>query len=403
MTEKLYDRDPYLAEAPVKVLSCTRSKESWVLELDQTIFFARGGGQPCEAGTIGDAQVLDVYEENGHILHIVDRPVSEGDTTCRIDFAMRFDHMQQHLGEHIFSAVLEQLYGCRINILRIEADSSHIEIPVELTPEQLLAAQTETCRIIAQDLPVTCYFLTPEEAAAVAVRGRVSPHERIRMVKIGDNFDCNGCGGTHCRSTGEVEDFLLCGTKLVRGCFRIYFKCGTRAHDEADARTLPLLHLQTAYGVETLQQLKESAMACLERKNALEEQVLQLKQALLASDCTAYLAQSTAIGNHRFLALQLDDVDVKHLRAVCDAVTAEHDATFLFSVRHNSQSSLLFARTRSKTGPNLGTHLKNLVTTFEGRGGGSVILAQGMMPDTNASRQAFQQTADAVAAELKDC
>ena len=305
MTEKLYDIDPYLSETTAKVLSCTQIKEGWVLDLDRTIFFARGGGQPCEAGTIADAKVLDVYEENGRILHIVDRPVTEGDALCRIDFAMRFDHMQQHLGEHIFSAVLEKLYGCRINILRIEQDSSHIEIQAPLTPEQLLAAQAETRRVIAQDLPVTCYFLTPEEAAAAGIGVRAAAHERVRVVRIGEDFDNNGCGGTHCRSTGEVEDFLLCGTKLVRGCFRIYFKCGARARAEADARTLSLLRLQTVYGVETLQQLEESAAACLERKNVLEEQVLQLKQALLTSDSAAYLAQSTPVGQHRFLALLL--------------------------------------------------------------------------------------------------
>ena len=393
MTERIYLSDPYLTELGVCVLSSDKQADGFAAVLDRTICYPRGGGQPCEPAMLAGQPVLDCYEDTeGRIVHITARPVAPGAAGLTIDGDARLDHMCQHTGEHVLSKVIEQHFGSKISILRIEQDSSHIEIDRELTPEQLLAAQRESNRIIGKNLLIRSILASPQEAERRygVPAAKAEAHETVRVVEI-EGFDFNGCGGTHCRTTREVGELVILGVKRVRGQFRIYYQCGARAVREQDARLTALLELQAAFGAELLPELREKALKVLERKNHLEAENRALREHMLELDTERLLHRAERRGERLFAAAILEEGDTKHIKAVCDTAVAQEDLTALCAVKAGEHLSLIFARSKSKEPePNLGALLKELAAAHGGKGGGSAVLAQGMMPDTPESRAAFE-------------
>lgn len=397
MTIRLFDDAPALFEAQAQVLSCTPHDGGFAVVLDQTIFFPRGGGQPCDAGTLGGVPVADTYEENGDILHIVPQAVS-GAVELRIDSERRLELMRHHLGQHILSAVIDQTFGIPTVIARIEDAGPHIELVGPLSDEQLVHAQELARQVIARDLPVHTAYYTPDEAAKLSVRGKITPHERIRIVEI-QGFDRNACGGTHCPSTGGVQDLVITGTKSVRGVFRVYYAAGHAAQKARCDRAIALLGMQRALSCDNLPDFAAAQTALLARRDVLEVQNHALKDALLQSDISLWAARSRPLAQGRLACAVLNGGDVKHLRAVAEALCAEQPSALLFAVQQDDQFSLLLMRSKSKTGPNLGAHVKELCARLGGRGGGSPLLAQGMLPGGEDAEREILSAFDAIARE----
>ena len=397
MTTRLFDDEPGLFEARAQVLSCVPRDGVFAAVLDRTIFFPRGGGQPCDDGDIGGVPVSDVFEEQGDIVHLLPRPVS-GEVALRIDGERRLELMRHHLGQHILSAVIDQTFGVPTVIARIEDAGPHIELQSPLTDEQLITAQALAQQVIDRDLPVRAAYYTPDEASRMSVRGKITPHERIRLVEI-EGFDRNACGGTHCPSTGGVLDLLVTGTKSVRGVFRVYYAAGKAARKARLDRGLAVLSMQRALSCENLSEFAAAQQALIERRDALEAHNHALREQLLRSDTALWAELSRTLEQGRLAAAILDGGDVKHLRAVAEILCAEQPSALLFAVRQAGQLSLLFMRSKSKSGPNLGAFVKDLCARLGGRGGGSPLLAQGVIPGGEAAEQAVEEVFDAIARE----
>ena len=393
MTIRLFDDDPYRLSCSAQLLSCQPVKGGYAAVLDQTVFFPRGGGQPCEGGDINGVPVSDVYEEKSEILHILPQPLPPGPACVCIDGQARLRHMQYHLGQHILSAVIDKTFGVPTLIARIEAAGPHIELARPLDAAELVSAQELARQAIAQNLPVSASYYTPEEAAQIPIRGKITPHERIRLVTI-KGFDCNACGGTHCSATGEVRDLLITGTKEVRGAFRIYYAAGEDALAARQARSVAVLQMQQALGCDGLSQFESAFSSLIERKNALEEQNRALREALLVSDSALWASRCRPLRMGRFACALLDGGDIKHLRQVAESLCAEQPSALLFAVRQQSQLALLFMRSKSKEGPDFGRSVHDFCAQFGGKGGGSPILAQGMTPDTPDCEAAIQALFD---------
>ena len=166
-TEKLYYQDPYLTAFTARVLSCEKSKSGWAVVLDRTAFYPEGGGQPADHGTLGAVQVTDVHETKGVIFHTCDGPVEIGTQVAgAVDWPRRFDHMQQHSGEHILSGLLCSLYHCDNVGFHLGADTVTIDYNAELTWEQVMAAEKAANEVIWQDTPVDITFPAPDALAA---------------------------------------------------------------------------------------------------------------------------------------------------------------------------------------------------------------------------------------------
>ena len=255
---RLFYEDAYLKECVTDVLSAAPCKEGVAVTLKESLFHAQGGGQPADRGWIDGLPVLDVRERDGELLHVLPKaPSRETGVRCELDWDWRYDLMKQHTGQHVLSAVIEQLFRSSTNISRGEEFVNQIDLEHALTPGQLVQAQREANRILREGRAVNAFLVTPQELKAYLprIRHAVSPHESIRLVEI-EELDLMGCGGVHVKNTAEVELIKVLGAKNVagqkgaRGEMRVYFLCGDRVMQDYDAKNEAFYELSALLGCE---------------------------------------------------------------------------------------------------------------------------------------------------------
>ena len=173
MTEKLYYDDPFLMEFTAVVLACREEKNLWRVVLDRTAFYPEGGGQPADHGTLGGAAVSDVREKDGEIVHCCDRPLAVGETVeGRVDFARRFDFMQQHSGEHIVSGILCGMFHCDNVGFHIGHDLVTIDFNAELTADDVREVERRANQYIWEDHPLQVDYPSPAALEALEYRSK---------------------------------------------------------------------------------------------------------------------------------------------------------------------------------------------------------------------------------------
>ena len=385
-TERLYYRDAYRTEFSARVVD--RADDGRRLYLDSTVFYPTSGGQPHDVGTLGDARVTDVIDEDSRIAHVVDRAVDDDQVTGRIDWTRRFDHMQQHTGQHLLSAVFADLlhlntvsvhFGDEYSTLDLEGDTT-------LSPEKLARVERRANDVVAEARPVTVTF--EDAATAKGLRKASDRQGTLRIVSIPE-LDRSACGGTHVRSTSEIGAILVRGTERVRSSTRVQFLCGIRAIDRARADYLALAGIATALsaaprdvpGIVASQaaQLKESEQA----RRALEKQLAAHQVAALVAaapqDATG-LKTVQATGTTEILRVMAQDA-LKHPRVLF--IGAQDDGPGLV-VAATEDSSLDAAKL-----------LREALVAVGGKGGGSPRLAQGAAPAAQARDDAIRRITDA--------
>ena len=234
-TEKLYYENCRLAVFTARVLDCREREGGFAVLLDRTAFYPGGGGQACDTGTLGTAQVTGMSEENGEILHLCDRPLAPEDTVeGRIDWLPRFIRMQQHTGEHILSGLVHRKYGYHnagfhMNLERIQVDFDG-PIPVDALPELEKAVND----FVWQNLPVKCYVPGPEELETISYRTKRALPWPVRIVEV-PGADLCACCGVHVACTGEAGPVKLWSAVPFRGGTRLEMSCGIPALNHLNA------------------------------------------------------------------------------------------------------------------------------------------------------------------------
>ena len=276
--EKLYEDNPYLTRFSARVLSCVQGKKGWDVILDQTAFYPEGGGQPYDLGVLGDAQVLEVHEREGHVVHTCSAPLPVGEQVeGEIDWPRRFDLMQHHSGEHIVSGLAHAKYGCDNVGFHMGADVITIDFNVELTWEQVEALEAAANRYIWEDHPVQVTYPSPVELEHLDYRSKKALTGRVRIVSF-PGADVCACCGTHVSSSGQVGLVKLLSCQKFRSGVRIELVCGQRAFSylskvwEQNRQVSNLLSakpLETGAGV---QRLLDENQALKTRVHSLEEE-----------------------------------------------------------------------------------------------------------------------------------
>ena len=222
-TEKLYYLDPFMREFTAAVLSCEPGKNGCLVTLDRTAFYPEGGGQPADHGLLNGLAVTDVHEKDGVVFHTVEGNVEIGETvTGRIDWARRFDHMQQHSGEHILSGILCADYDCDNVGFHMGADTVTIDYNTDITWEQALAAEAKANAVIAADAACEITFPSPEELRKLDYRSKKALTGAVRIVRFPE-ADCCACCGTHVLRAGQV------GLVKILSCQSSARACGWRS------------------------------------------------------------------------------------------------------------------------------------------------------------------------------
>ena len=242
MTDRLYYQDCYLRDFPATVVET--AEDGRRVYLDRTAFYPTSGGQPFDTGTLGVANVLEVIDEEERVAHVLDAAVSPGEVVGHVNWTRRFDHMQQHSGQHLLSAVLEELFEIPTVSFHLGAETSTIDVTApSLTTVQIEQVEERCAEIVREARPLAITF---EDAAAdLGLRKESQRTGTLRVVAI-PGVDRSACGGTHVRTTAEIGPVLVRKTEKIRGNTRLEFVCGVRAlrQARADFRTLQELARQ---------------------------------------------------------------------------------------------------------------------------------------------------------------
>jgi alanyl-tRNA synthetase len=380
VTQRLYYNDCYLREFRARIVE--RADEGRRVYLDRTAFYPASGGQPFDLGTLGGVPVREVVDEEDRIAHVLEHPLEGAEIEGSVDWARRYDHMQQHTGQHLLSAVLSDLFGIPTLSFHMGAATSTIDIGAERLDSKRLEAIEERCaEIVAEARPVGISF---EEASSdLELRKASGRTGTLRIVSI-EALDRSACGGTHVRSTAEAGPIFLRKLDKVRGNVRIEFVCGLRAlrRARADFRTLSEISRSLSVPLEDTPAL---VAAQIERVKHLEKTCQRLaSEAAQHEGRELYEATSPDARGIRQVTLRgiIDDA----MRTRAQAFAQGPMAVFL-AVSEDPPSILLAASADS--GIHAGELVKSAVTAAGGRGGGNRALAQGRVATAAGLEQAM--------------
>jgi alanyl-tRNA synthetase len=374
MTARLYYEDPYLREFDADLIETVSHEGRTALVLDRSAFYPTSGGQPFDVGMFADVRVLEVVEtDDGQVLHVVDRAPSVTRLHGAIDWTRRFDHMQQHTGQHVLSAAFARLFDARTESFHMGADYSTIDLAREMSPAQIAKAEDEANRIVWEDRPVTIRFAAADEAASLGLRKESKREGTLRLIEV-EHFDLSACGGTHVARTGAIGIIAVSATERFRGGSRVTFLCGGRALSGFRA-----LRDVVAGSVRALSVLPAELPPAIERLQAdskdLRKQVkdLQTRAALHEADALASAAEETPAG--RLVAAVLSGWDAGGLKIVASRI-AERPGHLAVLVGAPSPAPLVIARAAGLA-IDCSALLRNLLGRHGGKGGGRPDLAQG--------------------------
>ena len=228
-TEKLYYQDPYLQRFTAVVQSCEPGKGGFLVTLNRTAFYPEGGGQPADHGILGGISVTDVQEQDGVIRHTCASSLTPGAKVEGIvDWKRRFDHMQQHSGEHICSGLICQEYHCDNVGFHLGTDAVTIDFNADIPWEALLDIESRANRYLWENHPVHIQFYRGPELEALEYRSKKALEGDVRIVAF-PGADCCACCGTHVRSSGEIGLVKFLSCQKFRDGVRIELLCGQRA------------------------------------------------------------------------------------------------------------------------------------------------------------------------------
>ena len=377
-TVKLYYENAYTQDFTAVVLSCEAVKNGFAVTLDRTAFYPEGGGQPADHGTLGEARVLDVHEKDGVVTHLCDQALSEGaEVSGRIDWARRFDHMQQHSGEHIISGLLCSTFHCDNVGFHMGADVVTIDYNTPITWEQALEVERRANAYIWADHPIRIWYPSAEELAALPYRSKKELTGQVRIVTI-PGADICACCGTHVSNTGEIGLLRIFSCVRFHDGVRLELLCGRRALrylralTEQNRQVSGLLSAKPLETAGAVQRLLDAEGALKLRAASLEEAVFTQKAQALAGN-----------GNVLLFEPAMSPDSVRRLTDLVMSACGGRAAVFAGSDEAGYKYAV------GEQGGDLRQLVRELNTALQGRGGGKPFFAQGSVSASRAAIEAF--------------
>ena len=376
-TTKLYYEDPFLQGFTAAVTSCEEGKGGYLVTLDRTAFYPEGGGQPYDTGVLGEAKVLEVHDKNGVITHLCNKPLAVGASVeGKIDWARRFDHMQQHSGEHICSGLICERFRCDNVGFHMGTDIVTIDFNADISWEELMEIEEAANRYICEDHPIDIRFYRGAELDKVEYRSKKPLEGDVRIVSF-PGADCCACCGTHVVRSGQVGLVKFLSVQKFRDGVRIELLSGKRAH-----RYLSECWAQDVRIAQALSVKPNASFAGVERVlaelSALKQRCAKLEESVFAQTAAQYEGKGDVL-------LFEDEMSGDSLRKLCDAVTnhcggrcavfAGADGAYKYAIGH--------------AGGELRDFTKKMNAALSGRGGGKPNFVQGSVGCDRAAIEAF--------------
>jgi alanyl-tRNA synthetase len=374
VTDRLYYTDPYLTEFDAQVLRVDDLDGRPAGVLDRSAFYPTSGGQPFDVGTIGDARVVDVVEgDDGTIRHVIEGTLAAGPVKGRIDWPRRFDHMQQHTGQHVLSASFDKLAQARTESFHLGSIASTIDLGREVSPAVVARVEDEANRIVWEDRPVHIRFADAAEAAALPLRKESARTGRLRLIDV-EGYDLSACGGTHVARTGAIGVIAITGWEKFRGGTRVEFVCGGRA-----LRSHRALRDVVTGSVRVLSVLPAELPAAIERLQGDLKDVRKMVKGL-QGDLAVHEGRRLAdgaepVGAVRLVVSSLDGWDAGALKTIASSIV-ERAGYVVVLFGAPPPAAIVVARS-ADVGLDSAAVLRKVTERFGGKGGGRPELAQG--------------------------
>ncbi|MGE5677241.1 MAG: alanyl-tRNA editing protein [Pseudomonadota bacterium] len=372
--QKLYNDNAYLKEFEAEILEVLPYKENYAVVLDKTAFYPEGGGQPSDTGFINDVPVHYVTEDNGRILHLVNAPVSGKTAVCRIDWDRRFDHMQQHSGQHILSSSFQKLLNGATDSFHLGKDTVSIEIGITSFDEATAARIEDWANDkVFSNLPIKAYIVNPDELAKLPLRKQPKVKENIRIIEIQD-VDFSPCGGTHVARTGEVGLIKILGWEKLKESYRIHFISGNRALRDYRAKTSILSSLGSKLSARQ-EEIEEAFDRVANELKTQQRQSYLLNQELLGYETEELAKAKSEINGINVLSKVFEDKSFNDVKTIAQNIINAPSNVALF-VNRGEALQVLFSRS-DDVNVDMNALMKPLLPLINGKGGGSPKAAQG--------------------------
>jgi alanyl-tRNA synthetase len=401
MNDRLYYEDVYTRTftARIERRGIEQDGTPYVV-LNRTAFYPTGGGQPCDGGTLHGTEVIHVEEVEGEVRHHLRAPLPDDvlEVTGEIDWQRRFDHMQQHAGQHILSASFVEV--CQAETVAFHLGRERVTIDVqlaELTDHLVDQVEQMANRIVFENHPIQARFVDEAELAAMPLRKQSTVTENIRVVIIPD-FDYNPCGGTHPARTGEVGPIKILGWERHRGNIRVEFVCGFRALAEFSRKQRVLRQL-TRQLSSSETELTEQIVRLIHERNELQQVLQQKEKQLLAVEAAQLLAEAEPMNGIRVVQAVFAERTMQDLQQLAQQITSMSPEAVVLLAADNAKLQLVFARGEA-VGTAMNQLLKETLPLIDGKGGGNPMIAQGGGANARDAAAVLAHARDLLQAQL---
>ena len=377
-TNKLFYADTHLVEFSATVVDCFEGKLGFEVELDQTAFYPEGGGQAADKGTLGGIEVLHVHEEGERVLHRMAQPLTVGETVQgKIDYAHRFDLMQQHTGEHIVSGIINSRYGWHNVGFHMGWESITIDFDGVIPPEELPELERLANEAVYRNIPLNIWTPSPEELPDVFYRTKRALPWPVRIVQV-PGFDSCACCGTHVKATGEIGLIKLFTVMGFRGGTRMEMSCGSSALKLLNEAYEQNRQVSQAFSAK-INETGAAARRMNEAEAQLKYQIVGLQKKIFSAVAEGY----TGKGNVVHFEETLDNTAVRDL---ADAIADTCGGTAAVFSGSDESGYAFCLVTREGDLRQLG---KDMTKALNGRGGGKPSFQQGRVQAPKAEIEAF--------------
>ena len=375
--EKLYYKDQYIKEFTAELESVVEKEGKYHVVLDKTAFFPGGGGQFCDLGYIEGIEVIDVYEKDGIIYHVLNRkPIKLHKLKCSIDWNRRVEGMTQHLGQHVLSGCFYKLFNANTVGFHMGKEISTVDINGILDEETIRKAERAANDIIGENIKVDIFVPVRKELKKLGLR-RALPNteEEIRIVKIGEH-DINACCGVHPSSTIELRMIKIRRWEKHKGATRIEYVAGPRAieefykKDDFTNKVCRYLNASEDEAVNGIKNLSEKLKDALDKNRKLSEEVADY-------EVKTMIETGEKINEITVVKKIYDSEDLKYVSKVSSKLVGEDNVVALMAIKNKERVNLIFSSSQNIKSFSMNDILRDAITLIDGKGGGNSHQAQG--------------------------
>lgn len=373
--DKLYLNDSYIKDFTANITDIVRDGERVLIALDRTAFYPEGGGQPSDTGTIDGCPISYVLEQDGVVYHVADRiPQNRADVNCSIDWDRRFDHMQQHCGQHILSASFDKLMGGATVGFHLGSEYVTVDIAVDsLSPEDAMKVEKLSNQLVMENRRVLYHYPSADELSSFNLRKAPSVTENIRIVEV-EGFDFSPCGGTHPKFTGEIGIIKIRKWEKYKDSQRVEFVCGMRALKDYSWKNDYINEISSLLSSRETEAL-DSIKKALEDLHAANKEVKLLKDSTLSYEARELYADADEIKGVRIVKKVFTGRDFKEITSLAGKIGKLNSAIALLGLKSDT-AQMVYVRSQD-VNIKINELFKETLPLINGKGGGNPQSAQG--------------------------